>query len=645
MKEMSKKILVVDNHPVMLKFMTQLLSKAGCQVLTAENGLMAMDILTAETPDVIFTDLIMPNIDGENLCRMVRAIPRLKDVYLVVISAIAAEEETHFAAFGADACIAKGPFDKMERHVLSVLDGYEKKSPPPSCVGLEDVYPRQITKELLSVKKHYEVVLKGMAEGILELTQKGRVLYANPRALSLVGLPESELLASHFTHLLQEPDRQRVEERLNAAPETARDMGAVIRGREMFLRFRPVLAEGRKTVILILDDVSERKRMEAQLLEAQKMEAIGTLAGGIAHDFNNLLMVIQGNVSLMLLDLNASHPYYEMLKSIEKKVQAGSKLTSQLLGYARKGMYEIRPIHLNPLVEATSEAFGRTRREITVHRNLAPNLRPVEADRGQIEQVLINLLVNAAEAMPGGGDLFLETVNISPEEIRGKICDPKSGDYIRLTVRDTGRGMDPKTLTRVFEPFFTTKGLGGGIGLGLASAYGIVKSHGGTIDVESEEGKGTVFKVYLPASEKKVSKTVKMADEAPGGAGVILLVDDEDLVLGVGQKFLKVLGYRVLTARDGKEAIDLYGVYRDIIDVVILDLVMPTTGGGEVFDRLREINPAVKVLLSSGYSLSSELAAITGEGIKGVIQKPFNIKELSNAVAGAIAGTNANATQ
>ena len=493
----------------------------------------------------IFTDLIMPNIDGEKLCRMVRAIPRLKDVFLVVISAIAAEEETPFATFGANACIAKGPFDKMGRHVLSVLDQSEQHSTSP-CIGLEDVYPRQITKELLSVRKHFEVILKGMTEGILEVTLDGRIIYANPRALSLLHPGENGLLASNFTDFFQETDRQRIRDHLAAldtgARKMAQDPGVVVNGKEISLSLLPVVTERDKTVMVILDDVSERKRMEAQLLHAQKMEALGTLAGGIAHDFNNLLMVIQGNVSLMLLDVDAHHPHHRMLKGIEKKVEDGSRLTSQLLGYARVGMYEIKPIHLNPLVEETSEAFGRTRKEITIHRTLASDLYPIEADQGQIEQVLMNLFVNAAEAMPGGGDLFLETINVTHEEIRGKIYDPKPGAYVRLTVKDTGIGMDPKTLERIFDPFFTTKGLGRAAGLGLASAYGIIRGHGGYIDVESEKGKGTVFRVYLPASEKKVPKMVERVEETVNGEEVILLVDDEEMVLDIGQQLLNSIG-------------------------------------------------------------------------------------------------------
>ena len=372
--------------------------------------------------------------------------------------------------------------------------------------------------------------------------------------------------------------------------------------------------------------------MEAQLIQAQKMEAIGTLAGGIAHDFNNLLMVIQGNVSLMLLDLNPTHPHYEMLKTIEKQVQSGSKLTSQLLGYARKGRYEVKPIDLNQLVEETSEAFGRTRKNITIHRELAEDLLACEADQGQIEQVLMNLFVNAADAMPAGGDLFLKTINVTHEDIKSKLYDPIPGDYVLLTVTDTGIGMDSKTMGRIFDPFFTTKELGRGTGLGLASVYGIVKGHGGYIEVESEKGHGTTFKVYLPASGKKVQKTVKTADPILKAIGTILFVDDEEVILEVGEKFLNVLGYKVLTAQSGMEAIEVFKKHRDSIDLVLLDMIMPNMGGGEVYDRLKEISPDVKVLLSSGYSVDGEATKILERGCNGFIQKPFDIMQLSQSI-------------
>lgn len=238
----------------------------------------------------------------------------------------------------------------------------------------------------------------------------------------------------------------------------------------------------------------------------------------------------------------------------------------------------------------------------------------------------MNLFVNAADAMAEGGGLFLKMSNITHEEIKGKIYDPKPGDYVLLTVADTGTGMDQKTLGRIFDPFFTTKELGRGTGLGLASVYGIIKGHGGYIDVESERGRGTTFKIFLPVSKKKVQETIKTPDLLMKGTETILLVDDEEMVLEVGEKFLKVMGYHVLTSRDGREAIEVYRKNREAIDLVVLDIIMPNMGGGEIFDRFKEIDPNIKVLLSSGYSIDGEATKILERGCNGFIQKPFDMK-------------------
>jgi len=636
---MKKKILVVDNHPVVLKFMTQLLEKEAHQVLTAEDGLSALEILKMYTPDVIFIDLIMPHIGGEKLCQIIRKIPALKEAYLIILSAIAAEQEIDYTSFGADACIAKGSLDKMAKHVLAALEQVDQKNGvlhPPKTIGIEDVYARNITTELLSVKKHFEVILNSMAEGILEITPEGKLVYANPKAISLINRTEDQLLSSDFANLFLESDRQRIKDPLMEIHRTSQPIAVngplTLNGKQVSLHLLPVMDEMQRSIIVILTDVSEKKRMEAQLIQAQKMEAIGTLAGGIAHDFNNLLMVIQGNVSLMLLDVNPAYPHFEMLRTIEKQVQSGSKLTSQLLGYARKGRYELRPIHLNQLVADTSEAFGRTRKNITIHRDLAGNLFACEADQGQIEQVLMNLFVNSADAMPEGGDLFLKTANVNFKEIKGRGYLPNPGDYILLTVTDTGVGMDSKTIDRIFDPFFTTKELGRGTGLGLASTYGIVKGHGGYIEVESEKGRGSTFKVYLPASGKPAQQTVNPSAPISKAIGTVLLVDDEEVILDVSEKVLKVLGYKVLVARSGAEAIEIFKKHQDSIDLVLLDIIMPHMGGGEVYDRLKEISPEVKVLLSSGYSIDGEASKIMARGCNGFIQKPFDIMQLSQSI-------------
>ncbi|MBN1843931.1 MAG: PAS domain-containing protein [Deltaproteobacteria bacterium] len=376
----------------------------------------------------------------------------------------------------------------------------------------------------------------------------------------------------------------------------------------------------------------EKNKLEARLQQIERLEAIGTLAGGMAHDFNNLLMVAQGNVSLMLYDIDSKHPHYESLKDIEKQIKNGATLTRQLLGYARKGKYDVRPINLNEMVEETSDSFGRTRKNTTIHLELAEDLFAVEADQGQIEQVLLNFCVNATDAMPGGGDLTLKTKNASHEDMNDKFYDPKPGNYVLLAVTDTGAGMDKETQERIFDPFFTTKEMRRGTGLGLASAYGIVKGHGGYIEAESEIGYGTTFSIYLPATEKKVEKSVLVDEQITKGTETILLVDDEEMVLNIGVQMLNRFGYTVLDAKGGREAVEIYQANKDKIDMVILDMIMPDIGGGEAYDRIKEINPEVKVLLSSGYSIDSEAKDILARGCDGFIQKPFTMKELSQSV-------------
>ena len=384
--------------------------------------------------------------------------------------------------------------------------------------------------------------------------------------------------------------------------------------------------------LVILRDISEKKKFEAKLQYMERMEAIGTLAGGIAHDFNNLMMGMQGNISLILYDVDPSHPYYEKLNTIEKLIQSGSELTRQLLGYARKGKYEVKAINLNQIVKYNSETFGRTRKNITIHREFAEDLLAIKADESQIGQVLINLYINAADAMPDGGELILKTMNVTHKKMKNKRYDPKPGRYVLLQVTDNGTGMDEKTMERIFEPFFTTKEMGGGSGLGLASVYGIIKGHGGYIEVDSEKGLGTTFSIYLPASDQSVQKPSEPYEQVIKGDKTVLLVDDEEIVIDVAVELLKKLGYNVIEAGSGKEAIQLFGEWCDKIDMVILDMIMPDIGGGEVYDRIKEIDPQVKVLLSSGYSIDGQATDILERGCNSFIQKPFSMAVLSKKI-------------
>jgi len=343
-------------------------------------------------------------------------------------------------------------------------------------------------------------------------------------------------------------------------------------------------------------------------------------------------MGIQGYASLSLMNIDPSHPNYERIRRIEDQVQSGADLTRQLLGFARGGRYEVKPADMNDILEKSSSMFGRTKKEISIYSKYRKDIWSVEVDRGQMEQVFMNLYVNAWQAMPGGGEIYLETEKIILDDEQALSYAVKPGRYIKISMTDTGTGMDERTRERIFDPFFTTKEMGRGTGLGLATVYGIIKGHGGMITVDSALGHGTTFTIYLPASEKEVLKEKPATGKIARGAETILLVDDEKMVLDVSKELLESMGYRVYAVGSGQEAIAVYTEKRNEIDLAILDMVMPKMSGGETFDRLREINSEIKVLLSSGYSLNGEAETIMDRGCNGFLQKPFHLKKLSSKV-------------
>ncbi len=380
----------------------------------------------------------------------------------------------------------------------------------------------------------------------------------------------------------------------------------------------------------------EKNRVEGLLQQAQKMEAIGTLAGGIAHDFNNLLMGIQGRTSLMAIDLQPSDPSMEHIKAIDQHIRSSSNLTNQLLGAARGGKYDPRPTDLSELVESSAVMFGRTRKEITIHTSHSVNKVVAVVDRAQIEQVLLNLYVNAWQAMPEGGTLKIQSdiVNLEEEYLKAQMIEP--GHFAKISVTDTGFGMDDSTQQQIFNPFFTTKEKGRGTGLGLASAYGIIQNHDGFITVNSEIGRGTTFTFYLPLSEMEPHQENPDETTIVKGSEKILLVDDEELIIEVGNAMLQALGYSVICVQGGKEAIQRVKEIGEEIDLVILDLIMPDIDGGRTFDQIREIYPLMPIILSSGYAIDGQAAEIMARGCDGFIQKPFSLAKLSKKIRSVI---------
>jgi len=501
---------------------------------------------------------------------------------------------------------------------------------------------KQAEQALHESEARYRAVLEANPDPLVVFDREGRVVYSNPAFSEVFGWSAEELEGRVMEKFI--PDDHLDEGRRMAEQMISGERFSGIET-ERFTRSGeriPVGISGsgyrdaRGTFmggIVTLRDIREKKRMEEQLLNIHKLESIGTLAGGIAHDFNNLLMAVQGNVSLALYNFDEEHPHYRLFRNIEKSVKSGSRLTSQLLGFARKGRYEVKPVDLNRLVDDVAKTFGRTRKDIIIHSDSAGDLSAVEADEGQLEQMLLNIFMNAGEAMPSGGDLFLATKNMVLEKPDTNFVELEPGRYVQLSVRDTGVGMDRETMDHVFEPFFTTREMGHGTGLGMASVYGIVKGHGGHIEVRSSVGGGTAFDIYLPASDTPLqAEGAEQQDVVKPGKETILLVDDEDMVLTVGGQMLERLGYDVLKSSCGADAMALCESHRERIDLVVLDMVMPGMSGGQVFDHLREKYPGIRVLLSSGYSLEGQAREIMDRGCDGFIQKPFTIQELATRI-------------
>ncbi|MFH1981983.1 MAG: cache domain-containing protein [Pseudomonadota bacterium] len=537
--------------------------------------------------------------------------------------------------------------DRLETYQNSLTTEIREREETEQALRESEARFRDLYDKSKREEELYVSLLSASPDAIVVYDLEGRVVYVNPAFTDIFGWTLAALKGERIPFV---PDSER--EASWAIIQALIDHGTPCSGFESrrltkdgnlinvsISGARYHDAAGKPAGMLsILRDVSETKKLQAQVQHGQRMESIGTLAGGIAHDFNNLLMGIQGRASLMLSDIGAGHPYEDHLKGIEDYVQTAADLTRQLLGFARGGKYEVTVLAPNVVVEKTAAMFGRTHKEIDIRSDLAADLLCIEADRSQMEQVLLNLFVNAWHAMPDGGELRLTTRNrhLEGEAAAGIGIPP--GQYVLIRVGDTGIGMSREIISRIFDPFFTTKERSRGTGLGLSSAYGIVRNHGGMITVESRPGAGAVFDIYLPALDRSAVDAGPQESEAlVRGTGTILLVDDEKIILEVGSALLETLGYQVLTASSGRQALDLYVAHSADIRAVILDMIMPEMKGAAVFDALKAIDPKIRVLLSSGYSINGQAQEIMAKGCSGFIQKPFSIHTLSLKLAEILA--------
>ncbi len=465
--------------------------------------------------------------------------------------------------------------------------------------------------------------------------ESGKILFMNKSLQDELG---SDLVGSSFRDVfyfdkekeIGEYKKKYIDENGTPKEAMAWQVHSAKSGRWFVISDRAVKwTDCRYVMLRIATDISLVKEMENKLQHALKMESIGTLAGGIAHDFNNLLMGIQGRTSLIGTVVESTHPVMEHARFIEEHVKSASNLTKQILGFARGGTYLVKVVDLNVLVNKSCEMFGRTKKELVIQTLFHETSLKAKIDESQIEQVLLNLFINAWQAMPGGGELYIETGQILLEQEDADLHGLQPGQYCCIAVTDNGIGMDETTRQQVFDPFFTTKEKERGTGLGLASAYGIAKNHQGIITVESRPGEGSTFRIFLPFSTEAVELSTRVDLDVVRGKETILLVDDELMIREVGQKMLETLGYTVLLAENGENAIDIMRDNNEQINLVILDLIMPGMDGGETLDKLLELNQDMPVLLSSGYSKTEYAISVMARGCCGFLQKPFRLNDLS----------------
>jgi len=505
----------------------------------------------------------------------------------------------------------------------------------------EDITERKrAEEELQGSEERLQTILDSLQAGVVCINAETHTIVdANPAAIEMIGAPKDQIIG-HVCHKYICPAEK------GKCPIT--DLGQEVDNSERTLltatgaeipilkTATPILLSGQAHLLDIFIDITEKKKLEAQLQQAQKMEAIGTLAGGIAHDFNNILQAIFGYTQILLIGKEPSDPDYEKLEAIEKSAQRASDLTKRLLIFSRKVESKLRPMDLNNEIEQVSKMLESTiPKMITIELHLVENLKIINADPVQIEQIMMNLGVNARDAMPDGGRLIFETENVILDEEYCKThLGARPGQYVKLSISDTGHGMDKEILRHIFDPFYTTKETGKGTGLGLAMVYGIVKSHSGYIMCYSEPDEGATFKIYFPVIEKETERVESKKEKVPieGGNETILLVDDEEAIRELAEDILTRFGYKVLMASDGETALEIYREKKEEINLVILDIIMPGMGGRKCLEELLKMNPKSRIIIASGYFINGPAKEVLKAGAKGFISKPYDMRGMLQTV-------------
>jgi PAS domain S-box-containing protein len=522
---------------------------------------------------------------------------------------------------------------------------------PATLNLIHDITKRKLAEEALQrTEQSYESLFNGISDWICAHDMEGIITDVNKSVLDASGYTRDELIGVPMAKLIPPKFRQGF---YDDYMKTLREQGhaeGIVRyqskdGRQFFVEYRNSLVKGHNGVIYAScagRDISERveqtrkmKKLEQQLRQSQKMEAVGTLAGGIAHDFNNILQAVVGYIDLISSTKGLSKPILIHLSHINSAARRAAELVKQLLMFSRQVEPTLVPLDVNERVWQSVKLLERIiPKMIHLKTNLDDDLKMVQGDIIQVEQVLLNLGTNARDAMPRGGELFIETQNIYLDEA---FCqnhlDMKPGEYVKLKVSDTGEGIEPKALEHIFDPFFTTKGVGEGTGLGLATTYGIVKGHGGHIFCKSQPGRGTSFEIYLPALDEGSTQAVEPEEdwneeEYPVGDETVLVVDDEWTIINAIQEGFKKQGFQVISAESGERALELYKERGDDVDLVILDVGMPGMGGVACIKELKKIHPGIKLIISSGYATESQVEEALKAGAMAYVAKPYRLLEM-----------------
>jgi PAS domain S-box-containing protein len=510
---------------------------------------------------------------------------------------------------------------------------------------------RRAEEALAESEERFRSLSENSPEIIYTLDRKGAFSYVNPACQNVLGYAPEEMTGKYFIDFATRDEAPRyidLFKKIRDGKETLNGVrGSLIHKDGSVRLFSNSGAPnfdsiGKiKGMVGLLKDITEEQKLQNQLQQSQKLEAVGTLAGGIAHDFNNLLQAVQGYADLLLLGKNEGDPGHREAQEIKRAGERAAELTRQLLTFSRKMESRLRPVDLNQEIGEICKILRRTiPKMIEIELHLASDLRMIHADAAQIEQVLMNLAVNAKDAMPEGGRLIIETRNVTIEEKHTPThLGTRPGDYVLLSVTDTGHGIKKEILQNIFEPFFTTKETGKGTGLGLAMVYGIVQSHRGHISCYSEPGHGATFQIHLPASAQAPAEKPAPCEKAPrGGKETILMVDDEAVIRELGQEILSRFGYEVVTAPDGESALEIYRKSPTLFDLVIMDLIMPGIGGKRCMEEILRVNPEAKIVVASGYSAHGPTKEAMDAGAAGFISKPYDVNQMLMAVRTGIDG-------